>query len=417
MEKEKDVLFLCQYFYPDAVSSAQLPFETATSLSENGINVDVLAGFPKEYNSSKNVKSKEKLNGFNIKRVKYLQLNRNSFLGRILNYFSFTLSVFLKFYSMKNYKMILVYSNPPILPLVASLSQKIFRTKVAFVSYDVYPEIAYQTKSLSRDSMVGKIMKVVNSIVFNDSINVIALSHEMKELLLQKRQGLKEDKVHVIPNWDTAETTREDNKSNSRLKLTSLKENGKFIVSYFGNLGIAQDVDTVLDTIYKVKNHSKIHFIFAGHGNKVEELKKYVRNNGISNISIYGFLTGEDFEEALKVSDFSIVSLGENLTGLAVPSKTYTYLRAATTVFAIMDKETDIVQDIEKYEAGFHIPHGESQKIIEKMDILIQDKNQLNQMKDNAANLYKEKYKRKLSTDKYTDVIKSILKEDTNVRK
>ena len=29
MKKKKDILFLCQYFYPEYVSSATLPFDTA----------------------------------------------------------------------------------------------------------------------------------------------------------------------------------------------------------------------------------------------------------------------------------------------------------------------------------------------------------------------------------------------------
>ena len=36
MGKKKDILFLCQFFYPEYISSAQLPFETAVALKEAG---------------------------------------------------------------------------------------------------------------------------------------------------------------------------------------------------------------------------------------------------------------------------------------------------------------------------------------------------------------------------------------------
>ena len=49
MKKNKDILFLLQFFYPEYISSATLPFDTATKLAEEGFSVDVLCGYPHEY--------------------------------------------------------------------------------------------------------------------------------------------------------------------------------------------------------------------------------------------------------------------------------------------------------------------------------------------------------------------------------
>ncbi|MGQ7385242.1 hypothetical protein ACTGVI_09170 [Streptococcus suis] len=51
---KKDILFLCQYFYPEYVTSALLPYQTAKELVDNNISVDVLCGYPKEYHSKNN---------------------------------------------------------------------------------------------------------------------------------------------------------------------------------------------------------------------------------------------------------------------------------------------------------------------------------------------------------------------------
>ena len=50
---KKDILFLCQFFYPEHNSSATLPFDTAKYLSFHGFSVDALCGYPKEYSSTK----------------------------------------------------------------------------------------------------------------------------------------------------------------------------------------------------------------------------------------------------------------------------------------------------------------------------------------------------------------------------
>ena len=89
MKNKKDILFLCQFFYPEYVSSANLPYDTAEYLKTCGLEVGCLCGYPKEYSREKHVKIKEVYKGIFIKRLKYLQLSRRHFLGRLINYFSF----------------------------------------------------------------------------------------------------------------------------------------------------------------------------------------------------------------------------------------------------------------------------------------------------------------------------------------
>ena len=95
MKKKKDILFLCQFFYPEYISSAQLPFDTVLALKKAGFSVDVLCGYPREYSASENVPVTEVVDGVTIRRLKYIQLDRSGFLGRLVNYFSFTLMVLL----------------------------------------------------------------------------------------------------------------------------------------------------------------------------------------------------------------------------------------------------------------------------------------------------------------------------------
>ena len=49
----KNVLFVCQYFYPEKISSGILPYELACELSKNGYKVKALVGFPHEYNKKR----------------------------------------------------------------------------------------------------------------------------------------------------------------------------------------------------------------------------------------------------------------------------------------------------------------------------------------------------------------------------
>lgn len=56
---KKDILFLCQFFYPEYNSSATLPFDTAKYLASHGFMVDGLVGYPKEYSVDKHLPLEE----------------------------------------------------------------------------------------------------------------------------------------------------------------------------------------------------------------------------------------------------------------------------------------------------------------------------------------------------------------------
>ncbi|MGV2939582.1 glycosyltransferase family 4 protein [Mesobacillus sp. LC4] len=411
MNKKKDILFLCQYFYPEYVSSATLPFDTAEALKKAGFSVGALSGYPKEYSLNDEVPLKETYKGIEIRRLKYIQLKRSNIIGRLINYFSFTFFVALRINELRKYRVVIVYSNPPVLPLVAALASKFFNTKVIFVSYDIYPEMAHITNSISEDSIISKMMKIVNKSVFKHVNKVVALSNEMKAYLLNHRSKLSEEQVEVIPNWYEDKGIIEDKDASKNKLFRSIKEDDNLIVSYFGNMGICQDLDTLVDAIRQFKDDSKVQFVFAGHGNKMDTLKKIVEKEKLDNVNIFDFLHGQDFQDALNISDCFIVSLAEGLTGLAVPSKTYSYMMASKPVIAIMGEESDIAKDLTENNAGYAMEVGESLKLVNSIKELRDDKEKCRNMGENCRSVFLKKYTKEQCTQQYVNMMQKILED------
>lgn len=409
MKQKKDILFLCQFFYPEYVSSATLPTDTAIALSKAGFSVGALSGYPKEYNLADKVPLKEVYGDIEIKRLKYSQKKRSNTIGRLINYFSFTMKVVMNLGEFKKYKSVIVYSNPPILPVIPALANKFFGTKVVFVSYDVYPEMAHITKSISESGMISKAMKCANKIIFKRLEKVVALSSEMKAYLLNCRSTLSNEQIEVIPNW--FEDKIKENKSNDiqNATLKSIKGEDNLVVSYFGNMGICQDMDTIVNAIRQLKDNNKIKFVFAGHGNKMGKLKEIVKEEKLYNITIYDFLHGQDFEDALKISDCFLVSLTEGLTGLCVPSKTYSYMMAGKPIIAIMGKDSDIVRELEQHSCGYTMEVGEHSKLVNAIKELYSNSDNRKLMGENCRKIFLEKYTKEKCTQQYVDMIKKVL--------
>lgn len=409
MPKKKDILFLCQYFYPEYVSSATLPFDTAVALTNAGFTVEALCGYPKEYNLFDKVPLNETCENIYIRRLKYIQVKRSNKLGRLINYFSFTFKVALYFMKLREYKTVIVYSNPPILPLIAALADKCFNTKVIFVSYDIYPEIAISTNTLSENSLISKIMKVVNRIVFKHVNKVVALSSEMKAYLIKNRTALSQYQVEVIPNWYEDKGLSDASDLSKNELFTSLRKDDNLIVSYFGNMGICQDLDTIVYAIRKLKGVSKVKFIFAGHGNKMQMLKNIVEQEDLKNVYIFDFLHGRDFQDALNISDCFLVSLADGLTGLCVPSKTYSYMMAGKPIIAIMGSNSDIVRDLYENNAGFAVQVGECNKLVDSIHQLLDSEDERRIMGENCRRVFLTRYTKARCTQKYVEMMKKIL--------
>lgn len=403
LKKKKDILFLCQFFYPEYISSAQLPYDTVLALKDAGFSVGALCGYPHEYLDGADIPTREDVNGVHIHRLKYIQMDRSGFLGRIVNYFSFTFMVLLHILEIARYNTVVVYSNPPILPWIASWAKALFGTKLIFVSYDLYPEVATVTHTLREGNMICRLMDHINQCVYRRADHIVALSSEMKEYILQHRP-VTEDKVTVIPNWyeDKGEQPRnlETNRFRDVVK-------GRFVVSYFGNMGTMQDMATILGAIRMLKQDETVFFLFAGHGNKMEKLKQIVSEEAIRNIKICEFLHGQDFQDALAISDCALVSLERGATGLCVPSKTYSYMMQGIPLLAVMD-ECDIVRDIES-GAGMWVRNGESEKLADCIRTLRDNPERLAHMRKTCRERYLENYTTEISTKKYVTLFRSLL--------
>lgn len=405
MNTKYDILFLCQFFYPEHNSSATLPFDTAKCLANEGFSVGALCGYPKEYNDTKKVTAREKKDGVSIHRLRYLQLSRQSKLGRLINYFSFTLSVLLHICEIKDYKSIIVYSNPPILPIAAILANRLFKTKIVFVSYDVYPEVAYASGSLKEGSAVSSVMRRINQSLFRRAEAVVALTDEMREYLLNHRSELSADRVVTISNW--AHEATADSKSVARSELGYTDED--FVVAYFGNIGICQDETALIQAMEQLADHKNIKFLIAGHGNKMPSVRQAAER--LPNVRICDFLTGTAFEHAVAASSCGIVSLEQGLTGMCAPSKYYSYLQGGLPIIAVTEANSYLAREAQKERVGKAVLVGDGNSLAAEILALYASPIEVQEMSVRAENLYQAKYQMSIALDKYLILLRKILGE------
>lgn len=399
---KKKILILCQYFYPEYVSSATLPTQMAEDLLKKGIDVDVMCGWPYEYSKRKHVKKRESYYGINIERLKYTKLNSKSKVGRIVNFFSLFVSFVMKMPKMMKYDEILVYSNPPILPLIPDILYRYFKKPYSFVVYDIAPDNALKTGATQPGSLIDRLMKYINKHVYHNAKNIIVLGTEMKNYLLDNNIATRENHIHVIPNWyDTQNLTDAIVRNEEFKKLRSQYEK---ILLYSGNMGQLQDMQTIIDFVKQNKHDDRTLTIFCGHGKKQHLIREAIQKYQLKHVRVYDFLTGSDYTDVLKIADACFASLVPEGIGLGVPSKNYGYLAAKKPLILIMDKQSDIVRHIEEYDAGIHVANGDAGAILHFIQTHSRDALKIKGA--HAYQLFKNEYTRQKSTNKYYELLK-----------
>lgn len=401
--KKRDVLFLCQFFYPEINSSATLPFDTANFFAEQGLKVGALCGYPKEYNLQGKVPRKENKFGIDIKRIHYLQLKRKSRLGRLINYATFTAFSLLHLFELRRYSAVIVYSNPPILPLIALIAKTLFNTKIICVSYDVYPEIAFASNSLKEGGVVHKAMERINKGLSRKADLIIALTEEMKAFILRSRPGMDAERISVIPNWAHEDIGFDRSGALRRLGFSD----SDFIVCYFGNMGICQDVETLKEAVKILKDEEKIKFLIAGHGSKLPAFKEEMA--GYPNVRIMDFLTGRDFEDAVSAGSCGLVTLEEGLKGMCAPSKYYTCIQGSLPVIAVVEEDSYLASEVISEGVGLHVRIGDGQGLAEAIRKLYADRDGTEEMAVRARELYFREYCMSKGVGKYLQLVTELL--------
>lgn len=406
MKKQKrDILFLCQFFYPEYNSSSTLPSDTAMYLANHGFTVDALCGYPKEYTAEKNTPLTETVENVKIKRIKYVQLNRVGTLGRLINYFSFTFGAWLRRGYLKNYKCVFVYSNPPILPYVPIIANKKYGTEFVFVAFDVYPEVAYASHTLTPDSIISKVMNRINHKIYSSAARVVSLTDEMKSFLAKNRPEISADRIVTIANW-AHEKKSEPTKD--AYTYFGYKE-GQFIVAYFGNLGTCQDIETMMKAAEMLKDDDRVKFLIIGHGNKKPGVKTAIKEKGLSNVQLMDFITDDRFQQAVSISSCCIVSLEKGLKGTCAPSKYYSYLQGGHPVLAVVEPESYLAKEVEEERIGRYVETGDCEGLRNAISEMAENPEMCRQMGERAQKLYEEKYSYETAMKKFEDMVKSII--------
>jgi glycosyltransferase involved in cell wall biosynthesis len=405
--KSDKILILSQFFYPDIASTGQLLTELALGLSKQGIEVNVLTGYP-TYGKGIHAYKKEKLEDISIKRVWSTRLNKNTMKGQIFNSLTFFTTCFFSLLFSFDKSPILIVSNPPFLPVLGALMHTLKGRKFIYLVHDVFPDKAIKLEYIKENSFLCKLWKWADRYILRTTSEVIALSCSMQRVMQEKykKYGLKPHHVTIIHNWADDNFIKPiDKKDNPFIKENNLQD--KFIVQYSGNLGASYELEFIIDTARMIKDED-IVFLFIGDGVKKGKLQAMVKEYSLKNVVFMPYQKKENLPYSLTASCVSLVTYDHNLDGLLMPSKLYSILASGKPVIAFCKKDSEVGHIVREAECGYLIEDNYAAEFAEKI-ILLKNNEALRLALGKNARLYFERYFTfKHSLKQYIETIENL---------
>jgi glycosyltransferase involved in cell wall biosynthesis len=129
-----------------------------------------------------------------------------------------------------------------------------------------------------------------------------------------------------------------------------------FRVTFAGNIGAAQDFETILAAAELIKEQKDIKWIILGDGRMLPWVREQVTLRGLENtVYLLGRYPAEAMPRFFALSDALLVSLKkEPIFSLTIPAKIQSYLACAKPIIAALDGEGAKVA--EESRAGLTCP-------------------------------------------------------------
>ncbi|HFD1768632.1 TPA: glycosyltransferase family 4 protein [Enterococcus faecium] len=398
------ILYFSQFYMPESIAPAFRATENSKIWEELGHDVTIFTGYP-NYPTGKifdgyhpKLLTKEKINGVNIFRSKLSAKPNTSIVRRLqnaLSYFFFGMVniCFNQKRLEKDYDVVLGTSGIIFNALLACLYAQMHKKPFVFELRDI-TYMQMQATGKRYNSITVRGMKWLELYLCKKAKKVVVVTNGFKKTLVD--QGIDKNKIKVITNGVDVD------------KASGIYDEDKpFVLSYFGTLGISQDImDTFKYAEVILKIIDGLQYLIIGEGAQKKEIEDLSKNKQF--IKMLPGMPAEELESYYCGTQMSIITLkkSDNFK-YTIPSKLFQVMgRGIAVLFIGPNGET--AEIIKKYNAGIVLTSSSVDKNIAQLEEFFASENwrkKLYKMGCNGRKAVEEHYTRSKLAEEYIEVL------------
>jgi glycosyltransferase involved in cell wall biosynthesis len=390
------LLVLNQYYWPGKEATANLLTELSEALAAD-YDVTVVTG------AAADQPHESHRNGVRILRVRSTAYDRAQLSRRALNYATYIVGAFREALATPRPDVVMCMTDPPFIGAIAELVARRFRAPVLVSTQDVFPEIAVKLGRLTNPAVIVALRLLVN-FSLRRADRVVVIGETMKKRVIDK--GVRADRIRVISNWGDAASVTPQPRDNRWSRKHGFVD--KFVVMHFGNVGHAQDLDTLIRATTLLRDLDDLVVPVIGVGARLAELKELAR---ILEADAVQFLPWQAYErraEPISAADLHVVGLARGLAGYIVPSRMWGVLAAGRPVIAAAEEESETAEVVRRTGCGLVVPPGSPLRLAQAIRECHDGLHDLAEMGRRARAYAEAETDRAISVERYRQTLEEL---------
>lgn len=245
-------------------------------------------------------------------------------------------------------------SSPPLtVGLPAYVYSRLRRAPLVLDIRDLWPVLAVELGEM-RSRRVLALARRLEILLYRHARAITVVTKGFARYVVG--QGVPADRVHLLPNGTDARLFRPAAPDEGLLR--SLGLDGKFVVGFFGNHGIAQDLEGVVEAARLLANDDRIRWLFVGEGPAKAGLLELKDRYRLANVVFCPQVPARDVVKYINSTDAVVVPLRKlDLFKTFVPSKLFDFMACARPVLLQVDGEAREI--LEAAGGGLFVPPGD----------------------------------------------------------
>jgi colanic acid biosynthesis glycosyl transferase WcaI len=351
---------LNQYYWPHGSATSQLITELAESLSSRGHRVSVVTASIADDAARGSLPRRETRNGVEIHRVPATRRGKASIANRMLDYGTFYAGAIAALGALRpRPDVVLALTTPPLVAAASQLIGLVRRYPTVSLVQDVYPDIAVALGVVAEGSAIHRVWSAATGISLRATRHVVVLSEAMRRRI--RGYSVPDSRIETIPNWALEELDANATGDQKRLVYGF---GDRFVVMYSGNMGAGHSFDTLLDAAKHLEQRQDIVFAFVGDGVRHTEIADGIASRGLANVTMLPFAPREELAESLAAGDLHVVTMGDGIQGLLMPSKLYGILGASRPVLFVGPADSAVRSTVAAADAGESCINGDIDGVV-----------------------------------------------------